>query len=48
MPTTQEGFSDRSPNIRCEVCGMMFTTEQDKEQHKKLEHKEHLRPSGVS
>jgi hypothetical protein len=48
MPTAQEGFSDRSPNIRCEVCGMMFTTEQDKEQHKKLEHKEHQRPSGVS
>jgi hypothetical protein len=34
--------------IKCEVCGIIFTTEQDKEQHKKLEHKEHQRPTGVS
>jgi hypothetical protein len=37
-----------STRIKCEVCGIIFTTEQDKEQHKKLEHKEHQRPTGVS
>jgi len=41
-------MSKKSTSIRCEVCGMTFTTEQDKEQHEKLEHKEHLKPSGVS
>jgi hypothetical protein len=35
-------------SIKCEVCGIVFITEQDKEQHKKLEHKEHQRPTGVS
>ncbi|HEY5630962.1 MAG TPA: hypothetical protein VIR31_02435 [Nitrososphaeraceae archaeon] len=37
-----------SPNIKCEICGILFTTDQDLEQHKKLEHKEHQRPTGVS
>ena len=37
-----------SKDARCEVCGMTFTTHQDKEEHKKLEHKEHKGPSGVS
>ena len=27
--------------------GMTFTTQQDKDEHKKLEHKEHREPSGV-
>jgi hypothetical protein len=34
--------------VKCEVCGTIFTTEQEKEEHKKLEHKEHREPSGVS
>jgi hypothetical protein len=25
-------------SIKCELCGIIFTTEQDKEQHTKLEH----------
>jgi len=33
--------------VKCEICGTTFTTQQDKE-HKKLEHKEHREPSGVS
>jgi hypothetical protein len=32
---------------RCELCGRTFATEQEKEEHKKLEHKEHREPSGV-
>ena len=32
---------------RCELCGETFATEQEKEEHKKLEHKEHREPSGV-
>jgi len=41
-------MSKKSANIRCEVCGMTFTPEQEKEQHDKLEDKEHQKPSGVS
>ena len=41
-------MSTTTKDVRCEVCGMTFTTQQDKEEHKKLEHKEHREPSGVS
>jgi hypothetical protein len=33
--------------VKCEICGTTFTTLQDKEEHMKLEHKEHKDPSGV-
>jgi hypothetical protein len=47
--STKNKKTDTTPaSIKCEICGIIFTTEQDKEQHKKLEHKEHQRPSGVS
>jgi hypothetical protein len=49
MMTTSDEKPTASPsNIKCEVCGIIFTTEQDKEQHKKLEHEEHQRPTGVT
>ena len=35
-------------DVKCELCGMTLATEQEKEEHKKLEHKEHREPSGVS
>jgi len=41
-------MSTKDDNIKCEICGMTFTTQQDMEEHKKLEHKEHREPSGVS
>ena len=41
-------MSTKDDKIKCEICGMTFTTQQDKEEHKKLEHKEHREPSGVS
>ena len=40
--------SSTSSDVRCETCGMTFTTLQDKEEHIKLEHKEHQKPTGVS
>jgi len=46
MTTSDE--KHKADNIKCEVCGIIFTTEQDKEQHKKLEHEEHQRPTGVT
>jgi hypothetical protein len=33
--------------IKCDIYRMTFTTQQDKDEHKKLEHKEHRWPSGV-
>ena len=27
--------------VKCEICGTTFITQQDKAEHKKLEHKEH-------
>ena len=35
-------------DIKCEVCGMAFVTPREKEEHEKVEHKEHREPSGVS
>jgi hypothetical protein len=35
-------------DVKCELCSMTFITHQEKEEHKKLEHKEHREPSGVS
>jgi tRNA(Ile2) C34 agmatinyltransferase TiaS len=33
--------------LRCNKCGITFTTVQDKEEHMKLEHKESKDPAGV-
>jgi hypothetical protein len=38
----------RSNGIRCDQCGITFTTQQDKEEHMKLEHEEGKRPTGVT
>ena len=35
-------------DVKCELCGMAFATQQEKEEHKKLEHREHREPYGVS
>ncbi len=29
-------------NVKCELCDMTFVTQQEKDEHKKLEHKEDL------
>ena len=43
------GKTDRASSAtKCQVCGITFTTQQDKEQHDKLEHKEHQKPTGVT
>jgi hypothetical protein len=36
-----------SSKFSCEICGLTFNTENEKEEHIKLEHKEHQPPSGV-
>jgi hypothetical protein len=36
-----------SNELRCNECGITFTTVQDKEEHMKLEHKESKGPAGV-
>lgn len=36
-----------SLDIKCEECGMTFTTAQDKNEHVKLEHEEKKEPTGV-
>jgi hypothetical protein len=40
--------SSSKGDIKCEQCGVTFTTQQDKEEHMKLEHKEGKGPTGVS
>ena len=45
---SKRNSGDNSSNIKCDLCGITFTTEQDKEQHMKLEHKEHQKPTGVT
>jgi hypothetical protein len=37
----------RFSKVPCEICGLLFDTVDIKEEHKKLEHVEHKRPSGV-
>jgi hypothetical protein len=37
----------RLSKVPCEICGILFDTVEIKEEHKKLEHVEHKRPSGV-
>jgi hypothetical protein len=34
--------------IKCEKCGVTFTTQQDKEEHMKLEHEKGQPPTGVT
>jgi hypothetical protein len=48
MYMSSASSSSSNKDIRCEECGIMFTTLQDKEEHMKLEHKEGKRPTGVS
>ena len=36
-----------SKDCRCEKCGLIFETCNDKDEHMKLEHDEHRTPSGV-
>ncbi len=42
---TQETSGDA--NLRCHICGITFATQQEKEQHMKLEHQNKEDPTGV-
>jgi hypothetical protein len=37
----------KTPRFTCEQCGITFDTNDEKDEHKKLEHSEHKPPSGV-
>ncbi len=37
----------KSSRFTCEQCGITFNTNDEKEEHIKLEHSEHKPPSGV-
>jgi hypothetical protein len=39
---------ETSSEIKCDQCGVSFTTLQGKEEHVKLEHKEGKGPTGVT
>jgi hypothetical protein len=34
--------------IKCDLCGITFATQQDKEEHMKLEHEKGQQPTGVT
>jgi uncharacterized C2H2 Zn-finger protein len=34
-------------NLKCNICGIMFATQQEKQQHMKLEHQKKEEPTGV-
>jgi proteasome lid subunit RPN8/RPN11 len=44
---TYSSRKTRPSKIPCEICGLLFDTVDIKEEHKKLEHVEQKRPSGV-
>jgi hypothetical protein len=46
-PEASANTKNRPSKISCEICGLLFDTVDIKKEHKKLEHVEHKRPSGV-
>ena len=46
-PEASTNTKGRPSKISCEICGLLFDTVDIKKEHKKLEHVEHKRPSGV-
>ena len=45
--STASSSGTKPSNLTCEHCGIKFNTLDEKEEHIKLEHTEHKRPSGV-
>lgn len=45
--STASSSRTKSSNLTCEHFGIKFNTLDEKEEHIKLEHTEHKRPSGV-
>ena len=43
--TTKNSSTDTK--VPCDICGLLFDSSDIKEEHEKLEHVEHKRPSGV-
>jgi Zinc finger, C2H2 type len=36
-----------NPDLKCHICGLTFATQQEMEQHMKLEHQNKEEPTGV-
>ena len=45
--TTENTKNSTYTKVPCDICGLLFDSPDIKEEHKKLEHVEHKRPSGV-
>jgi hypothetical protein len=45
--STTSSSGTKSSNLACEHCGIKFNSLAEKEEHIKLEHTEHKKPSGV-
>ena len=45
--TTENTKYSTYTKVPCDICGLLFDSSDIKEEHKKLEHVEHKRPSGV-
>lgn len=45
--TTENTKNSTDTKVPCDICGLLFDSSDIKEEHKKLEHVEHKRPSGV-
>ena len=48
MISSSEHLMSYEKQIKCDHCGVTFTTQQDKEEHIKLEHGEGQQPTGVT
>jgi hypothetical protein len=40
--------SKTSSGFTCDYCGLSFNSQEEKEEHIKLEHSEHKQPTGVA
>lgn len=40
-------MSSTSSRFTCEICGISFNRKEERDEHAKLEHKEHKAPTGV-
>ncbi len=48
MGTAAETSNNKASDNTCHLCGITFASNDEKEEHMKLEHSEHKQPSGVS
>lgn len=47
MASSNEGQSKNQGSYKCEVCGLVFANQNNRDKHIELEHEENKRPAGV-